>query len=68
MNEMLLLMREAVDRASARLGVDNLLERSGAGRPETHPLDLAKAVLIQQYFGVSNRVTEGLVGRTAILS
>jgi len=34
MNEMLLLMREAVDEASARLGVDNLLKRRGAGRHE----------------------------------
>lgn len=34
MNEMLLLMREAVDEASARLCVDNLLKRRGAGRHE----------------------------------
>lgn len=61
MNEMLLLMREAVDWASARLGVDDLLKDRRAGRPETHPADLAKAVLLQQYFGVSNRVTEGFV-------
>ncbi|MCK4731488.1 MAG: hypothetical protein KAT65_03430 [Methanophagales archaeon] len=58
---MLLLIREAVEEASARLDVDDLLKKRGAGRPETHPADLAKDVLLQQYFGVSNRVTEGLV-------
>lgn len=33
----------------------------GAGRPPNSPGDLAKAILMQQYFGVSNRVAEGLV-------
>ena len=60
-NEMLFLIREAVEEASVRLGVDDLLMKGVRGRLETHPADLAKAVLLQQYFDVSNRVAEGLV-------
>lgn len=41
--------------------MDDLLKSRRAGRLETHSADPAKAVLLQQYFGVSNRVTEGLV-------
>lgn len=47
--------------ASARLDVDDLLKNRRVGKPETHPADLAKTVLLQQYFLSSNRVTEGLV-------
>jgi transposase len=50
-----------VNVASARLDVDDLLKNRGVGRPETHPADLAKTVLLQQYFLSSNRVTDGLV-------
>lgn len=60
-NDMLLLIRDAVDEASLRLGIDSMLLNKGPGRPQNHPADLAKAVLMQQYFSVSNRVAEGLV-------
>ncbi|MFQ5815713.1 MAG: transposase [Candidatus Hydrothermarchaeaceae archaeon] len=59
-NDMLLLMKDAVDEASLRLGIDGMLNK-GPGRPQNHPADLAKAVLMQHYFSVSNRVAEGLV-------
>lgn len=37
------------------------LERRGPGRPPTHsPGDVAKVLLMQSYFGVSNRVAAGL--------
>jgi hypothetical protein len=37
------------------------LERRGPGRPSTHsPADIAKVMLMQSYFGVSNRVAAGL--------
>jgi transposase len=59
-NNMLLLMRDMADEASRRLKIDELLN-GGPGRPPVSPRDLAKAILMQQYFGVSNRVAEGLV-------
>lgn len=61
-NDMLLLIRDAVDKASSRLNIDKMLDTDrGPGRPQNHPADLTKAVLMQQYFCVSNRVMEGLV-------
>ena len=36
-------------------------ERRGRGRPPTPAVDVAKAVLLQQYFGTANRQTEGLL-------
>ena len=62
-NDMLLIIRDSVDEASARLGIDEILDKKkeGPGRPPYHPSDLSKAVLMQQYFSVSNRVAEGLV-------
>lgn len=60
-NDMLLLIRDAVEEASLRLGIEEMLKNAGPGRPQNHPADLAKAVLMQQYFCVSNRVAEGLV-------
>lgn len=59
-NDMLLLIRDAVEKASSRLDIEKKLN-TGPGRPQNHPADLTKVVLMQQYFGVSNRVTEGLV-------
>jgi transposase len=61
MNDMLLLIRDAVDEAALRLGIDDIYKKEGPGRPPNHPGDLAKAVLVQQYFSVSNRVAAGLV-------
>ncbi len=61
-NDMLLLIRDSVDEASTRLGIEKMLdEKKGPGRPPYPPADLAKAVLMQQYFGVSNRAAAGLV-------
>ncbi len=60
-NDMLLLIREAVDQAVSRLGLGEETLQSGPGRPPYPPADLAKAILVQQYFGVSNRTAEGLV-------
>ncbi len=60
-NDMLLLIRDAVEEAALRLSIDHMLKRAGPGRPQNDPADLAKAVLIQQYFTVSNRTAEGLV-------
>lgn len=61
-NDMLLLIRDSVDEASTRLGIETMLDKNkGPGRPPYPPADLSKAVLMQQYFGVSNRVAEGLV-------
>ena len=61
-NDMLLMIKKAVDIASRRLDIEARIEAGkGPGRTPNHPDDLAKALLMQQYFGVSNRVTEGLV-------
>jgi transposase len=60
-NNMLLFIRNMVDEACKRLKLEGVPEKKERGRPSKPPKDLAKAVLMQQYFGVSNRVTEGLV-------
>jgi transposase len=62
-SNMLHLIRTFVDEASttSRLPPD---ERNAKrrGRPSAHPpSDVAKALLLQSYFGVSNRVAAGLV-------
>ncbi len=59
-NNMLLLIRDTVDEASRRLKIEEIPDKKERGRPPKPPQDLAKAVLMQQYFGGSNRVTEGL--------
>lgn len=60
-NDMLILIRDAVDEASLRLHIDAILNNGrGPGRPGNNPADLAKVVLMQQYFCVSNRQAEGL--------
>ncbi len=58
--DMLETMRDFVDQASERV---QMKEYSwGRGRPRTYPpSDIAKALLLQSYFGVSNRVAAGLV-------
>jgi len=60
-SDMLLLIRDVVDEAALRLGIDAMLQKKGPGKPPNHPADLAKAVLMQQYFCVPNRIAEGLV-------
>lgn len=59
-NDMLTLIRENVDEAGLRTETETTLFRNpGRGRPRNSPTDLAKVILMQQYFGVSNRVAEG---------
>jgi transposase len=58
--DMLYLIRKLVDEATNRIPAEDL-EKRGPGRPPTHsPADVAKALLMQSYFGVSNRVAAGL--------
>jgi len=52
------LIRKFVDRASARMPERR---RRGRGRPPVPPRDVAKALLLQACFGVSDRVAAGLV-------
>jgi transposase len=58
-NDMLLTIRDAVEEATLRLGWKK--GPNGRGCPPHPAPDLAKALLMQQYFGVSNRVAAGLV-------
>lgn len=56
------LIRDLVDAAAASVRARSTPEKPGPGRPATDPSDIAKALLLQSYFGVSNRVAEGLIG------
>ncbi|KXB03098.1 hypothetical protein AKJ47_02845 [candidate division MSBL1 archaeon SCGC-AAA261G05] len=60
LRDMILFIKDVVDKAVVRLGLDEA-EEGSRGRPPYPPEDLAKGILIQQYFGVSNRVAEGFV-------
>jgi hypothetical protein len=57
LNDMLLIIRSSVEEVKRRIEIK--VERT-RGKPSYSPFDLAKAVLLQQYFQCSNRVTEGL--------
>jgi transposase len=59
-NDMLLMIRDTVDEAALRLGIKGA-KFDGPGRPPYPPEDLAKAILMQQYFCVANRMAAGLV-------
>ena len=59
-NDMLLMTRDMVGTAAERLGLKGA-KFEGPGRPPYPPEDLTKAILMQQYFCVSNRVAAGLV-------
>ena len=59
-NDMLLMIRDTVDEAALRLGIRGA-KFDGPGRPPYPPEDLAKAILMQQYFCVANRMAAGLV-------
>lgn len=59
-NNMLLMIRDTVDAAALRLGIKEA-KFEGPGRPPYPPEDLAKVVLMQQYFCVANRTAAGLV-------
>lgn len=59
--DMLHLITKLVDEAVNRIPIEELERRKGRGRPPTHqPADVAKVLLMQSYFGVSNRVAAGL--------
>jgi len=59
-NDMLLLIADFVDEAVKRLKIEKDPEK-GPGRPSYPPDDISKAILMQQYLGMANRGTEGLV-------
>jgi transposase len=59
-NDMLLMIRDAVEAAALRLRIKDA-KFEGPGRPPYPPEDLAKAILMQQYFEVGNRTAAGLV-------
>ncbi|KXB01989.1 hypothetical protein AKJ45_03790 [candidate division MSBL1 archaeon SCGC-AAA261F19] len=58
--DMLLSIRDVVDGAVRELGLDEG-KKVGRGRPPYPAGDLAKAVLLQQYFEVPNRAAVGFV-------
>ncbi|MDR0372103.1 MAG: hypothetical protein LBI79_00850 [Nitrososphaerota archaeon] len=55
---MLLLIRDIVEQAAANLDLPQTALK-GPGRPKHNPADTAKGILMAQYFGLSNRVTQG---------
>jgi len=59
-NDMLLIIADFVDEAVKRLKIEKDPEK-GPGRPSYPPDDIAKAILMQQYLGMANRSSEGLV-------
>lgn len=58
-NDMLILIKEIVDDAERRLGIEKAVDNAGPGRPRSSPIDQGKVVLLQQYFCISNGVAEG---------
>jgi transposase len=50
-----------VDEACARIARLSPETKTGPGRSTVPSCDLAKVLMLQSYFGVSNRVTAGLV-------
>ena len=56
---MLLLIRDIVKQAVYNLDLPDSLERKRLVRPKHNPTDGAKMVLMAQYFGLSNRATQG---------
>jgi transposase len=56
---MLLLIRDIINQAAINLNLPNQTELKNSGRPKTSPKDTAKAVLLAQYFGLSNRAAQG---------
>jgi transposase len=59
-NDMLLMIADYVDEATKRLGIVEITDKD-PGRPTYPPDDVAKAVMMQQYFCYANRQSEGLV-------
>ncbi|MDG6989133.1 MAG: hypothetical protein JRN21_07380 [Nitrososphaerota archaeon] len=59
--DMLRLIPRFVEEAVDRMPAEELAPRRGPGRQATHPpADVAEVMLMQSYFGVSNRVAAGL--------
>ena len=58
MNDYLVLVREIVDDIHREIGD---IDQGKVGHPPASCFDLAKAVLVQQYFECSNRVAAGLM-------
>ncbi|MBU7030836.1 MAG: hypothetical protein HXS48_28140 [Theionarchaea archaeon] len=58
-SDMLKIIRDTVDYVCEELDIDS--KPKSRGRPPTHPGDVAKALLMQQYFRIAHRVAEGLV-------
>lgn len=59
MNDFLILVRILVDELKLELGAN--IQRGSVGHPRASCFDKAKAILVQQYFQVSNRETAGLL-------
>jgi transposase len=59
MNDFLVLVKNMVDATMEKL--DYITESKVSGRRHKSPFDLAKALLLQQYFEVSNRVAASLI-------
>jgi transposase len=59
MGDFLVLVRNMVDATMSKL--DYITDSKVCGRRHKSPFDLAKALLLQQYFEASNRVAAGLV-------
>ena len=59
--DMLNAIRDIVDEASRRIAERSTGTARGAGRPSVPASDRTKTLLMQGYFGASNRVAAGLV-------
>ena len=59
--DVLEMIRDVVEEACRRIAERRTDTRKGPGRPPVPGGDMAKTLLLQSYFGVSNRVAAGLV-------
>lgn len=59
LSEVLRTIKDAVDYVCMELNIEK--KPKSRGRPPVYPGDVAKALLMQQYFGTSNRVTKGFL-------
>lgn len=59
--DVLELIRMLVDSAEEKLNSRRPPLKTGPGRPAISAADITKVLLAQSYFGVSNRVAEGLI-------
>ncbi|NJD78103.1 MAG: transposase [Candidatus Methanoperedens sp.] len=64
-NDMLLIIADFVDESGKRLKIERYPEK-GPGRPSYPPVDIAKAILMQQYLGMANRSIDGTCLPTSI--